>query len=427
MISRNVLGFSVAPHMRRVMSLNGFHASIMRADKKKKKDGSGLPKGLPIPVMPVDCLKVKPDSWVGGAGSYVVPVDSEWGLWFNWSMNNKSRTAVLCSVKGMNPVTGQRIGGYGLEKIDKKCPTHDIDLYAHNYCPECDFNWPEQNYISSPNPLFLDGFRTPDGNVRQFYFTDEMTKSIPELVIGKEDTVPAFGFCFYDQKEGEEYEDGSRIKDEVPQWFAHSNPAFTLRSSGSSREINFRDMIDSASLGIYIPSKDDVTAKSYFSHEDIPDGSDCLLLERNCSDTTDMSDTKITYTSSSDSGGIIRCGGLSAGTRKKENFMRGAPKAYSASVMPDGLVEDTSFSEELKMSVPPVRKSAEVGIGAGAKIKQAFKKSRLGVDTWQEKPSSVVRLYFVFQEQFEEYVSAGLNDLVGTKDGYMDGLPVGGL
>ena len=446
MITRNVLGFSVAPHMRRVMSLNGFHASIMRADKKKEKDGSGLPKGLPIPVLPVDYLKERPESWVGGAGSYVVPVDSEWGLWFNWSMNKTSSTAVLCSVKGMNPVTGQRIGGYDLEKIEKKCPTHGVDLYAHNYCPECDFNWPEQNYISAPNPLFLDGFRTPDGNVRQFYFTEEMAKSIPELVIGKEDTVPAFGFCFYDQKVVQNYEEGKRLREEYPSRTLSnfSSKAFTITGSDASKEMNFGDIMKSASHGLYplyihedssptfgstieenLAVRErgvsfDSSSINIYHSSTISDGGMDATLDGTISPMgVSPDDADYSEGEEKTSGGITipdSFRGMSTGPRKKNVKRSDLKKVFSKTVRPDSMLDVFA----------PLRKSAEVGIGAGAKIKQAFRKSRLGLDTWNEKPSSVVRIYFVFQEQFEQYAAAGFNNLEGTKDGYLEGLPVGG-
>jgi hypothetical protein len=72
------------------------------------------------------------------------------------------------------------------------------------------------------------------------------------------------------------------------------------------------------------------------------------------------------------------------------------------------------------------RGDAEVGIGAGARIKQEFRKSTISVEDWKDKPEGIIRLYFVFQEQFEKMVEAGLNDLSGNKEGYLASLPVGG-
>ena len=74
----------------------------------------------------------------------------------------------------------------------------------------------------------------------------------------------------------------------------------------------------------------------------------------------------------------------------------------------------------------PLRKSAEVGIGAGAKIKQNFEKSKHAVEDWESKPAGVIRIYFVFQEEFEKYASAGFNNLEGNESGYLEGIQVGG-
>jgi hypothetical protein len=131
-------------------------------------------------------------------------------------MNNPSNTAVLSSVKGMNPLTGRRVAGYELENYQDECPIHHKPFSKGKLCPDCGFKWPHQNYISQPNKFYIDSFVTPSG-VRQFYFTEDMAKSIPELVIGKEDTVPAFGFCFYKLKEyNPVWESGNHIKNDFP-------------------------------------------------------------------------------------------------------------------------------------------------------------------------------------------------------------------
>ncbi len=68
----------------------------------------------------------------------------------------------------------------------------------------------------------------------------------------------------------------------------------------------------------------------------------------------------------------------------------------------------------------------EVGLGAGAKIKQGFGKAAHGAEKWESKPTGVMRIYFVFQEEFERYAAGGFKNLEGKKAGYLDGLDVGG-
>jgi hypothetical protein len=89
-----------------------------------------------------------------------------------------------------------------------------------------------------------------------------------------------------------------------------------------------------------------------------------------------------------------------------------------------GVVNHTR--DKKSFSFTPVYRTAEVGIGAGAKICQAFEKSSKSVEDWEKKPAGVIRLYFVFQEEFEKYAAQGFNDLIGNEIGYLEGLPVGG-
>jgi hypothetical protein len=389
---KDALGFSVAPKMQRLISLNGFHAAIMRAEKKTK-DNDGLPSGLPIPILPVDYLNEHPKDWVPGEGSYVIPVNPEWGLWFNWTMNDPARTAVLPSVKGMNPITGERSSGYDIKKIEDTCPIHDEPFKTGKYCEKCDFRWPSQNFVSDPNPMYMDGFRQPDGTVRQFYFTEELAKSIPELVIGKEDTVPAFGFCFYKPKKDVSYPDpGKRHKNQFPDCSysnlytncSYSN-LYTMGMDYSSREINDKGSIRCRTLGDSI-----FTLNSY----------------------------------SSDSG--LRCRSVGPSERGAYYSSTVNEVKCSETYTSHGIITPPNSSDQIKPDsfFPLIEK--EVGVGAGAKIAQDFKNDSRDISYWQEKPSSVVRLYFVFQDEFSYYVSKGIKNLEGNKDGYLSGLPVGG-
>jgi len=391
--SRNILGFSVAPNMCRVMEANGFYASIMKSEKRKDDDG-GLPSGMPIPVMPVDFLKDRPDFWVGGIGSFCCPVESDWGLWFNWTMNI-SNIAVLSSVKGMNPITGQRVNGLELEQYKEQCPIHKVKFQHGKFCPKCNFKWPDQNYITEPNLLYWDGFRTADGQVRQFYFTEDLAKSVPELVIGKDDTVPAFGFCFYMPKKVESinYEGGKRLKNKFLEI-----EKMTV-SSGSSLSMG---MVRGMSIpGVYTKMVDDTYKHSssvyYASLAPI-----CMDMCNNSyvgSTVADGASTKFSLTSSADI------------------------NAYNVSDVKLSL-ETSELADELILRERS--ENAEVGIGAGAKLKQSLMQDVRTVDSWQNKPAGVIRVYFVFREQFERYVSAGLNNLAGHKEGYLSDLPVGG-
>ena len=112
-----------------VMEHNGFKASVKRAPKLPN-DGRThpLPSGTPIEVHPVDAFRHPLPSWIEGPGNYVVPVRPDWGLWFDWTGNDSLNTAVMPSVKGMNPVTGRKTMGFRLEQYKKKCHVHDASF-----------------------------------------------------------------------------------------------------------------------------------------------------------------------------------------------------------------------------------------------------------------------------------------------------------
>jgi hypothetical protein len=417
LISRNVLGFSVAPNMHRVMEANGYYASIMRADKNKEDD-SGLPSGTPIPCLPVDYLKERPDFWVGGIGSYVCPVDDDWALWFNWTMN--SDVAVLSSVKGLNPITGQRIEGLGLEQYVEKCPIHKTEFKHGRFCTECDFKWPDQNYVSAPNPLYWDGFRSADGKVKQFYFTEDMSKSIPELVIGKDDTVPAFGFCFYTSKTkkintqwdltGSEV--GVRCKNKFPsrpKVQSYSGRLSSLSTTGFSGISGYSGISGAAGV------------KGYSGVS----GYDIKLFSS--SSTRSASALFATNSSSEPIRGIGFAEPVRCMSTPSINFVDLATSMHQPlrerldyeMKTSCGIISSVEISEAISKSV------AEVGIGAGATISQALQKDSRDVNDWKDKPAGIIRIYFVFREQFEKYAKAGFNDLAGCKDGYLQDLPIG--
>jgi hypothetical protein len=61
-----------------------------------------------------------------------------------------------------------------------------------------------------------------------------------------------------------------------------------------------------------------------------------------------------------------------------------------------------------------------VSVGAGAKITQELADDVLKIEDWKEQPSGVIRLYFVFREQFKSIVeNGGIKDLSGHPEGYL--------
>jgi hypothetical protein len=178
----------------------GYKVKIMETERLRGDITFGLPPGRPMDVYPLEYFPGVPEEWCKEVGSYVIPINSEKAMWFDFTMNQHETTGVITGIKCLNPITGLKIENLKLEQYRDQCPTHKIPFGHDRYCEKCKYNWPGQNYLSYPNTLWIDGFRQPDGTVRQFFFTDEEMRDVASAVIGKQNTTISFGFAFFRNK-----------------------------------------------------------------------------------------------------------------------------------------------------------------------------------------------------------------------------------
>jgi hypothetical protein len=354
--------------MSNTMELNGFTAKIMQAERLRGEQTHELPPGRPLSVYKVDQFTKHPETWMRGDGCYVVPVKSNKGLWFDWTDNDAANTAILPSVKGCNPITGTPTSGFSLEEHNGKCPTHGIEFTGNRYCSECGYSWPTQNYVTAPNTLWWDGFRSEDGSVRQFFFTEESMRDMPSQLIGEENTVPAFGFAFYSPKK------------------RRLNRMAERRMLMSSEPNIMSDMClysTHSTNGVEYSSKfvdDTINCQSSpvtYSQSDIP--------------TISKEETIFTYGDS------------------MEN-------------LDDVLFGFDSSSDSTSRS-RSIQKPVAVSVGAGAKINQSLRPDSYGVNSWKDTPDAVMRIYFVFEDEFNKWkdASGGLSDATGMLSGKIVG------
>ena len=370
------------------MSCKGFKASLMRAPKLRVTEHvHNLPPGDPVPVYPVQALPGCPDKWVREVGSYVCPVMAEWGLWFDWRENDHLNTAVLTSVKGMDPITGQKLEDLSLQKYVERCPIHGCDFLEDRLCEKCGYKWPPQNYVASPNHLWWDGFRTPDGAVRQFFFSEDEAKDIPSLVIGKESTVPAFGFVFY------------KVTDK---WLEEHPPRPNfVRTSGMSFHTK----------KCFVGPEGPVGAEGSIGVKGLLGAKQYSAVPVNATFACNSNEVKTSSFSDEDN------------PVNQIMYSRGSPRGESSA---SSLAAKSTVRRYQADQRPEPEAIKEVSVGRGAKIRQDLEQDPKPLMAWKEKPEAMIRLYFVFPPQFRQIVSNGdIKDLSGSPEGYAEGLPIG--
>ena len=409
--------------MSNLMQHNGFKASVMEAERLTGEWEHALPPGSALPIHRVSEFKKHPNNWMEEDGCYVVPVRANKGLWFDWTSNDTLNTAVVPTVKGCNPITGLKTDNLGLERYENKCPKHNIKFIADRYCDKCGYKWPAQNYVTTPNTLWWDGFRADDGSVRQFFITEDMMRDIANHMIGKENTVPAFGFAFFKSKE-------PRVQ-----------PVFELgRSTGV--------MITISNNGYFGYNPSDVLYGDY-----TPPVLNFWSSSGNEGPGVIGSSVGVGGDGGAGSGGAGSVGGGAGGGAGGEATICGSSPDNST-FMNTNSVGDIKFSSnanhqlysqseipiiskeqfdakrtmrgmKLSKQSAPVEKK-EVAIGAGAKVKQGLIVDPYELDSWKDEPDSIMRIYFVFQNEFDHWKSFGMKDLDGThSDGMLKGLPIG--
>lgn len=182
----------------------GCLAEIQLAPRLAGEGAHELPRGTPAPAYPVHRYAGCPENWSKRGDAFFVPIpmgaDGRGpGLWYDWNGSSVGDydLAVLPSTAGMNPITGRKADALRLERYDARCPVHEVEFEAERFCPTCAYRWPAQNYVSPPNELWWDGFRKPDGTVRQFFFSNDILRHDVAVAVLGQDRVPAFGFAYF--------------------------------------------------------------------------------------------------------------------------------------------------------------------------------------------------------------------------------------
>jgi len=343
----------------------------------KKETAHSLPPYASVDAYPVDEYPACPSTWMNGSdisSSYFVPVKKDKGMWLNFNdcCYHTHEVAVVISIQGVNPITGQKTDILRLEKYEEKCPIHDEPFKQDMFCPICKFKWPAQNYIATTgtpgSSFWLDGFRVPGGRVRQYVFTPEKIKGIANQLIG-EDKVFAIGIAFYLSKEKKPEPQGRAV----------------LRSEGG-------DVLESFGGGhdCYYAGKPNIIGSSDISNVEVS----CAIPP-----VIDSAHDRTLYQ-------------LGPNADTDGNYVLGEKTCADLNV--DPVVQEP---------IEEVEDTVNLEIGAGALIDQKVFPDPKPIDYWEEKPAGMIYINYCDKKMCDKILKAGKRK--DKEEGFMEELNVG--
>ncbi len=388
----------------------------------------GLPPYAPIDTYPVDEYEACPINWMHGsdmASSYFLGVKEDHGMWldFNECFYHTHDVAVVISIQGINPITGQKMvanKALRLEQYHKKCPVHGVKFQQDRFCKECGFKWPGQNYLATTGTpemmMWLDGFRTPDGKVRQYIFTEDKMKGVASQLIGEE-RVFAIGIAYYLSKHKKPYT-LKRPEERTQSSGYNSPPAYMGPGYHHTQPMFFSPMHTPQSWNnrpiLYGGNNPDMSGDV-----DVDMGLDSLEA-----DSTEMGHAVGGDAVGGDMGSIIsasaanmKLGSIGSNLSNKKGKIKTNRTVLRASAAKD-------LGVKSQHSVKPVVPVKKLEIGAGALIKQSVFDDPKMMSYWEEEPAGMIYINYCDEETKKKIIDAGRR--ADEKDGFMQGIKVGG-
>lgn len=436
-------GYLLTMRDKTEMSVNGLKATFhMPEAVARQVNGDGtervapLPRGNPRPAFKVDEYPACPASWEHGsakASSYFVPTVANKGLWLDFNANRQHthEVAVVVSIQGVNALTGQKTMPIRLEQYRENCPVHNVAFKQDRFCEKCKHNWPAQNYIASTATphgfLWLDGFLSKDGVVRQWIFTEEEMKGVASQIIGKE-RVPAIGIAFYLSKNPKPPRPAQILRGGFAgptlgsKWGSPGVFGMTSGKIGSVNNLSTPDWYGNEESISYTcsvgpagpsgPSGGVVGAVGAQGFETL--ASVTPEVEEKTSGGIPLPDADDGSRGISGSPASARRrrrgpGGSSAGSYKRSATGPGSP----------GYEMNKTFNRQYAVPIPE-EKVKKLEVGVGAKIDQTIHADPQSLDYWQEEPAGFIYINYCTLADAAAIIAAGKRE--EKADGFLDGL-----
>lgn len=351
-----------------------------------------LPPYAKQPAFLVDDWKACPESWMTSSGitkSFFVPVEEDKGMWLDFNgCDSKYHMAVVISIQGINPVTGQICSDFFMEQYKDKCPKHDIKFGADRFCKECGFKWPKQNYLcttGTPRGMFwLDGFRTAEGIVRQYILTAEKMKGVAHNILGEE-KVYALGMAFFLSK------NPAPVVERQDHHHYHNSGYFNLmKSSGTAYYTSSSSAIGSSlNKKCFLSSVGETKGSTSF--DKLSDGAEFINC---CSNNSD---------------GIVASAACLDIPIEKD-IARG--------------IKSTGAGGQ-SVRATPIKQTKKLEVGAGAKISQAVYDDPFELDYWRNEPAGIICVNYASEDDVVRILKAGKTTKSESKDGFLYDIPTG--
>lgn len=348
----------------------------------------------------VDEYPACPSDWMKSEGritSYFVPVQEGKGMWLDFNKcveKSVHDIAIVISIQGINPITGLPCTDAHLEQYIDECPKHKEKFGPNRFCKTCGYKWTKQNYICTTGTpsgmLWLDGFRTADGIVRQYIMTQEKMRGVASNIIGKE-RVYAVGISFFLSKEKKkDIEINTRSLGEL--------------SSGSYN-------------GHLVYSADNVTIN--YLCDSVNETEEML-------GTADMETTKGFYS-------VTQKVGKHKSVKTSNNVgAKGGGTSWGSSSSASSRISASSKTPQFFSPVhtpinwqsTPVQ-TRKVEIGAGSTINQTVYDDPETLDFWRNEPESILIINYCAEQDCEKIVQGRRVKLTSHPEGFLQNVPVG--
>lgn len=464
------------------MSSNGLYCGVNMPSAKSGEDIHSLPEYAKMKAYLTDEYHAVPKNWMQSEGrlaSYFIGVLKGRGMWldFNKNANHKHDVAIVISIQGVNPITGLPCTDPCLEQYIDNCPKCKEKFKANRYCEKCEMHWPKQNYICTtgqPNgELWLDGFKSAEGIIRQYIFTEDTVSKINGVasnIIGK-DRVYAIGISYFLSKNPKPtiapraFNDGYTGHSLVERWHCCSGP-ITEKQLDNSQLISTRQTMDSNEVQtsgtltggkVYdyfcetsTPASRAAEAQYYKDHPEVAAQEKAeaeewaknnkSLLDDLSSSLSDPNQTMVTghnfeldwHKKCGDPQSTVdRIGEVSDTAYGKPQFfsplldVNGKPQKDIDQMLAEHHMA-VQRAKNLKAIDPNTGvKLKKVEVGAGAQINQRIYDDPHSLSYWQEEPEALIVINYGFSMEIETILDAGKRNKKIKQEGFLQGIPVG--